>query len=219
MKNNLLLKCVFLLAVSQWLFSCQSTRNFQSSQVKNAERTSLAATSSTDDLISTPTQSATGSGDASAEDLQADASGDEAYVQQRQEVVSARKKAIDEHMRTLSPRVRTAMQRAQELVKANQADRLAGKKITKEARKQERKALKSVLKEAKSSADDQLILEIILAILLAPVGVYLHEGEANTKFWISLALWVAGIGLFWVIPGLGLLPAIVYALLVVTDTI
>jgi len=77
-----------------------------------------------------------------------------------------------------------------------------------------------VLKEARSAeADDQQILEIILAILLAPLGVYLHEGTTNDKFWITLALWVAGIGLFWIIPFIGLLPAIVYALLVVTDTI
>jgi len=45
---------------------------------------------------------------------------------------------------------------------------------------------------------------VILAILLPPLAVYLHQGEINTKFWISLIL-----TLLFFIPG------IIYALIVV----
>jgi uncharacterized membrane protein YqaE (UPF0057 family) len=48
------------------------------------------------------------------------------------------------------------------------------------------------------------ILLVILALLLPPLAVYLHEGEINSKFWISLILTL----LFWV-------PGVIYALIVV----
>lgn len=67
--------------------------------------------------------------------------------------------------------------------------------------------------------DDPQMLEVILAFLLAPLGVYLHERKANKPFWISLILWGVGIGLYWTIPFIGLLPTIIFALLVVTDTV
>ncbi|RYD70574.1 MAG: YqaE/Pmp3 family membrane protein [Sphingobacteriales bacterium] len=49
---------------------------------------------------------------------------------------------------------------------------------------------------------------IILAILLPPLAVYLHQGEINKKFWISLLL-----TLLFFIPG------VIYALLVVTGEV
>jgi len=52
------------------------------------------------------------------------------------------------------------------------------------------------------------VLLIILAILLPPLAVYLHQGEINSKFWISLLL-----TLLFFIPG------VIYALLVVTGEI
>jgi len=57
-------------------------------------------------------------------------------------------------------------------------------------------------------ADDRTLLLVILAILLPPLAVYLHEGEINSKFWISLILTL----IFW-------LPGMVYSLLVVLDEI
>ncbi|NCU03665.1 MAG: YqaE/Pmp3 family membrane protein [Chitinophagaceae bacterium] len=53
-------------------------------------------------------------------------------------------------------------------------------------------------------ADDRTILLVVLAILLPPLAVYLHQGEINNKFWISLVLTL----LFWA-------PGVLYALLVV----
>lgn len=48
------------------------------------------------------------------------------------------------------------------------------------------------------------ILALIFAILIPPLGVFLHQGEINNKFWISLLL-----TLLFVVPG------IVYSVLVV----
>lgn len=58
--------------------------------------------------------------------------------------------------------------------------------------------------KAAGDADTNTLLLAILAILLPPLAVYLHEGEINTKFWISLLLTL-----------LFILPGIIYALIVV----
>lgn len=73
--------------------------------------------------------------------------------------------------------------------------------------KKEWKNFKKEKKEGKSKKVEEIVL-IILAILLPPLAVYLHQGEVNSKFWISLLLWF-----------LFILPGVIYALLVVTDTI
>lgn len=85
------------------------------------------------------------------------------------------------------------------------------KELPRSERKARIKEVKKELKEykrlkksgAEPIADRTLI--IILAILIPPLGVYLYEGEINSKFWISLLLTL----LFW-------LPGAIYSLLVVT---
>jgi uncharacterized membrane protein YqaE (UPF0057 family) len=69
--------------------------------------------------------------------------------------------------------------------------------------KEEIRAFKAA-KKAGRETDTNTILLVILAILLPPLAVYLHQGEINTKFWISLLLTL----LFW-------LPGVVYALIVI----
>ena len=73
-----------------------------------------------------------------------------------------------------------------------------------------KKELKVFKKEKKTnkSANVEMWLLIVLAILLPPLAVYLHQGEINTKFWLSILFWF-----------LFIIPGIVYALLVVTNTI
>lgn len=73
--------------------------------------------------------------------------------------------------------------------------------------KLEIKHLKQEKKAGRGAKVDQVVL-IILAILLPPLAVYLHEGQVNSKFWISLLLWF-----------LFILPGVIYALLVVTDSV
>lgn len=86
------------------------------------------------------------------------------------------------------------------------------KQLSRTERKERLKAVKTALKEYKKQkkAGDEpstnQLLMVILCILLPPLAVYLHEGEINTKFWISVLLTL----LFW-------LPGIIYALVVVLD--
>lgn len=59
-------------------------------------------------------------------------------------------------------------------------------------------------KKAGAEPSTNTLLLVILAILLPPLAVYLHEGEINGKFWLSLILTL----LFW-------LPGVIYALFVI----
>lgn len=81
------------------------------------------------------------------------------------------------------------------------------------SRKERRERIKEVKKELRhfrkekrrgNEPSTNTLLLVILAILLPPLAVYLHQGEINTKFWISLILTL----LFW-------LPGVIYALIVV----
>jgi len=76
--------------------------------------------------------------------------------------------------------------------------------------KEAKKQLKDFKKEKKSnkSANVEMWLLIVLAILLPPLAVYLHQGEINGKFWLSILFWF-----------LFIIPGVIYALLVVTNTI
>jgi len=88
------------------------------------------------------------------------------------------------------------------------------KSLSKQERKQRIKDVKKELKvfkkekKANKSAKVDMVLLIILAILLPPLAVYLHQGEINGRFWLSILLWFCFI-----------LPGVIYALLVVTDTV
>jgi uncharacterized membrane protein YqaE (UPF0057 family) len=80
----------------------------------------------------------------------------------------------------------------------------------KERIKQVKKEWKNFKKERKAnkSAKVEQVVLIILAILVPPLAVYLHQEEINGRFWLSLLLWF-----------LFILPGVIYALLVVTDSI
>ena len=84
------------------------------------------------------------------------------------------------------------------------------KSLSKKEKRERIKEIKSEIKKYKaakkagSATDTNTLLLVILAILLPPLAVYLHQGEANNKFWISLILTL----LLWV-------PGVVYALIVV----
>ena len=84
------------------------------------------------------------------------------------------------------------------------------KSLSRKERKMRVKEAKKTMKQfraekraGKAPSDDTVLL-VILAILLPPLAVYLHQGEVNTKFWISVLLTL----LFW-------LPGVVYALIVI----
>ena len=73
-----------------------------------------------------------------------------------------------------------------------------------ERRSRVREAKEAIRNFSASDGTTNLLLLVILAILLPPLAVFLHEGEINTKFLISLILTI-----------LFFLPGIIYALYVV----
>jgi uncharacterized membrane protein YqaE (UPF0057 family) len=90
--------------------------------------------------------------------------------------------------------VQDAMKEFRSLSKKERKDRI------KEAKKEVNR-----LKENKADAiSTNTALLVIIAILLPPLAVYLHQGEFNGKFWLSVLLW-----LLFYIPGL------IYALILI----
>jgi uncharacterized membrane protein YqaE (UPF0057 family) len=73
--------------------------------------------------------------------------------------------------------------------------------------KKEIKAYKAARKAGKVSETETWVL-VLLAILLPPLAVYLHQGEINSKFWISIILTL----LFWI-------PGVIFAFLVIFDAV
>jgi uncharacterized membrane protein YqaE (UPF0057 family) len=111
----------------------------------------------------------------------------------------------------IAPATRTATDPDPATVKAALAE---FKNLSKKERKlrvneakKELKHLKKENKENRSSKVDKTLL-IVLSFLLPPLAVYLYEDDINTKFWISVGLTL----LFWI-------PGIIYALLIVTDSL
>lgn len=74
-------------------------------------------------------------------------------------------------------------------------------------------------RKTEPSDDSRFWMEILFAIIIPPLGVYLHEKETNRKFWISLIITLIGLGLVFSVHGLFFLMAIVYSVLVVTDSL
>ena len=87
------------------------------------------------------------------------------------------------------------------------------KHLSKTEKKERVKEAKAAIKQYKQDKRSgrtsgesgmNLFLLILITILLPPLGVYLHEGQINTKFWISIIL-----TLLFYFPGL------IYGLIVV----
>ena len=90
------------------------------------------------------------------------------------------------------------------------------KALSKKEKREKIREAKSAIKKYKADklagraadSDVNQLLLVILAIFLPPLAVYLHQGEINTKFWISLVLTL----IFWI-------PGVIYSLLVVLNAI
>lgn len=87
----------------------------------------------------------------------------------------------------------------------------------KERLKQARREIRQYYTNKKSGkeTDTNTLILVVLAILLPPVAVYLHEQETNTKFWITLLLFLLGIAGAVFFSWLLIFAAVVFALLVV----
>ena len=88
------------------------------------------------------------------------------------------------------------------------------RKVMAKESKKELKAYKAA-KKAGMEPSTNTVLLVILAILLPPLAVYLHQGEINTKFWITLVLWLLAFAAFVWVAWLPLLASIIYSLFVV----
>lgn len=82
-----------------------------------------------------------------------------------------------------------------------------------------KKAMKKFRADKKAGNDisSNTLILILLSIFIPPLAVYLHEGDTNNRFWISVILTVLGYFLFSFagIILLGSLPGIIYALIIV----
>jgi uncharacterized membrane protein YqaE (UPF0057 family) len=93
--------------------------------------------------------------------------------------------------------------------------------LSKKARKEKFKLAKKAIRDFKAAKkageapDTNTLLLAILAILLPPLAVYLHQGETNNKFWITLLLFVLGLAGAFFFSWLLIFAAIVYALIIV----
>lgn len=95
--------------------------------------------------------------------------------------------------------------------------------LTKSEKRSKIKEMKQAIKSFKADkkagkeVSTNTLLQIILAIFIPPLAVYLHEGETNSKFWISVLLTIIGYLLFGFagVLFLGSLPGIIYALIVI----
>lgn len=66
-------------------------------------------------------------------------------------------------------------------------------KVEQKAKKKEmRKAMKSTVKKAKYRGSDTDLLLIIIAVLIPPLGMFLYEDGASSRFWLSLLLTLVG---------------------------
>src|SRR5438477_8260347 len=90
-----------------------------------------------------------------------------------------------------------AMKEFKSLSKHDKKERLTEVKKTLKKYKADKRA-------GKAEPSTNTVLLVILAILLPPLAVYLHEGQINGKFWLSILLTL----LFWV-------PGVIYALIVI----
>ncbi|MDB5248441.1 MAG: hypothetical protein JWQ40_2835 [Segetibacter sp.] len=95
--------------------------------------------------------------------------------------------------------------------------------LSKHEKKSRLKEMKRVIKEfkaqkkAEGDINTNTLLLVLLALFIPPLAVYLHEGELNNRFWISVLLTILGLVLFQFggVLFLGTLPGIIYALYII----
>lgn len=104
----------------------------------------------------------------------------------------------------------SAAENLAQTLQAYQSFKAEKKTMTRQERRTTRKTLKNDLKTAvkdfEEASDIDLAALIIITILLPPLGMYLYEGSATSRFWLSLILTL----LFY-------LPGLIYTLIVILE--
>ncbi|WP_223808821.1 YqaE/Pmp3 family membrane protein [Rufibacter hautae] len=204
MKLKILLQFVFVAVVGQFLFSCSSAEYYRFASVKpETYQKSVAKTTPADATEETTPATAPATLTIAEEPTVAVEAEPvlEASTKAPAPVLFETKKVAVEKtaVKTTAPLVIMDEKAVLEIAKSKISS------MSKAEKKAFKKEVKNSLRDAKEASD---IVEILLAIFIPPLGVFLHEGEVNSRFWISLLLTL-----------LFFLPGVIYALLVVTDTI
>ncbi|WP_245652277.1 YqaE/Pmp3 family membrane protein [Rufibacter tibetensis] len=203
MKFRSLLQLIVVVLVGQFLFACSSAEYYRFSSAKpESYNKSVAKTEPADavkenkvtvaeTMVSTPV--APSEIEKAEPVLEANAKAKSPVLLETKKTAVS-KFPVSEAMPVVQPEASVALESAKARLSS----------MTKAEKKEFRKEVRSALRETN---DAGTVVKIILAILIPPLAVFLHEG-LGSRFWISLLL-----TLLFIIPG------IVYALLVVTDTI
>jgi uncharacterized membrane protein YqaE (UPF0057 family) len=119
--------------------------------------------------------------------------------------------AVDASSRPLTEKERAVAKAAFETLKS------MPKKERKEKLKEAKKEIKKfkAARKAGKEADTNTLLLVILALLLPPLAVYLHQQETNTKFWVTLLLFLLGIAGAFFFSWLLIFASVVYALIII----
>lgn len=200
MKIKSLLNLVFVLIAAQLMFACSSAKYYEFAGHKQAPYHDMKKPAAKQEVA--PELSMSEVAMAAAEEKAAE----KAVV----EPVLEASAAVPASPVAPAPKVAPIAPAAEE-VTMTEAEALAMAKerlasMTKLEKKEFKKEVREALKQDRRGGDLSII-KIILAVLLPPLAVFLHVG-IGTQFWISLILTL----LFWI-------PGVIYALLVVTDTI
>ncbi|WP_262888711.1 YqaE/Pmp3 family membrane protein [Pontibacter pamirensis] len=208
MKIKSLLHLVVVLLAGQFLFSCSSAEYYKFSAQKPeaynkikekpipvAEPVEVEPTMAETELAAANEKAKSSE---TAPDMEASAAVTAPALKKNKTAEVVKTPVVDESV-TLDKREVTVTE-AEALAMAR--ERIAN--MTKAEKKELKKEVREAYRQGGGGAN---IIEIILAILLPPLAVFLHDG-IGTSFWISIILTL-----------LFFLPGIIYALLVVTDTI
>jgi uncharacterized membrane protein YqaE (UPF0057 family) len=200
MKNLLSLVFVFLLA--QGVFSCRSGEHFQftgtNPEAHNKVKAKPAVTAGNAAASITMSEVSPAEAPAPAPTMQASAAASAPVLTRNNTAPAAKVPMVQLRLSALNQPA--AITNSPELSQARE-------KLSSMS-KAEKRSFKKELRQAMAQQSDvSLIVLVILAILLPPLAVALKEG-ITSRFWISLLLTL-----------LFFLPGVIYALLVVTDTI
>jgi len=197
MRIKNLLQLVFIMIAGQLLFSCNSAKYYEFAASKQAPYKVTKAKPAPQTVSEAPASITTIAMDA--------ATAEESKIQVAPELVASTLPATT----VKSPKAISEVEKVTAPVSTiTEAEALAlAKERVNNMTKAEKKELKKEMKDVMRQSSTVSSVEIILAILLPPLAVFLHDG-LGTTFWISLLLTL----LFWI-------PGVIYALLVVTDTI
>lgn len=201
MKIKSLLNLVFVLIAAQLMFACSSAKYYEFAGHKQAPYHDMKKPATEKDVAP----------EISMSEVALAAAAEEAAEKAVEEPVLEASAATLAKPAAPAPKVTPIAPIVEEEVTMTEAEAMAMAKerianMTKAEKKEFKKEVREALKQDRRGGGVSIV-KIILAVLLPPLAVFLHSG-IGTQFWISLILTL----LFWI-------PGVIYALLVVTDTI